>query len=117
MVKRTGPTNPYLQSLVRELNKSESNFWKVIGEKLNKPTRKKIEVNLSDIERHAEKDDVVVVPGVVLASGELSKPVTVAAWRFSGSASEKIKRAKGKIMTIDELMKEKPKGEGVKIIA
>ena len=117
MVKRTGPTNPYLRSLVRELTKSESSFWKAVGEKLDKPTRKKVEVNLSDIERHAGKDAVVVVPGIVLASGELSKPVTVAAWRFSGSASEKIKRAKGKIMTIDELMKEKPKGGGVKIIA
>jgi len=117
MVKRTGPTNPYLRSLVTQLIRSESNFWKAIGEKLGKPSRKQIEVNLGDIERHTGKDDVVIVPGVVLASGDLSKPVTIAAWRFSGSASEKIKSAKGKIMTIDQLMKEKPKGEGVKIIA
>ena len=57
MVKRTGPTNPYLQGLVRELSRSESNFWKAVGEKLGKPTRKKVEVNLSDIERHTEKED------------------------------------------------------------
>jgi len=117
MVKRTGPTNPYLRSLVGELRKSESDFWKAVAEKLNKPTRQKVEVNLSDIDRHAGKETIVVVPGVVLASGELTKPVTIAAWKFSGSAEGKIKKAKGKIMKIDELMKEKPKGEGVKIIA
>lgn len=117
MVKRTGPTNPYLSGLVRELEKSKSNFWKVIAEKLNKPTRQRIEVNLSDIERHADKDAVLLVPGVVLAGGELTKPVTIAAWKFSGSAEGKVKKAKGKIMTINELMKEKPKGEGVKVIS
>lgn len=117
MVKRTGASNVYLRSMVASLERSESNFWKAIGEKLGKASRKQIEVNLGDIERHTEKDDVVVVPGVVLASGDLSKPVTVAAWRFSGAAGEKIKNAKGKTMGIDELMKEKPKGDGVKIIA
>ena len=119
MVKRTGPTNPYLRSLVGELRKSESDFWRAVAEKLNKPTRQKVEVNLSDIERHAGKEGkeaVVVVPGTVLASGELTRPVTIAAWKFSGSAEGKIRKAKGKIMAINELMKERPKGEGVKII-
>jgi len=117
MVKRTGPTNPYLRSLVRELEKSEAAIWQKTAEKLDKATRKRITVNLSDIDRHAKESDVVLVPGVVLASGELTKPLTVAAWKFSASAEEKIKRAKGKILTISELMKENPKGTGVKIIA
>jgi len=117
MVKRTGPTNHYLRSLVRELEKSKVSIWQKTAEKLGRATRKRITVNLSDINRHAKESDVVLVPGVVLASGELTKPLTVAAWKFSASAEQKIRKAKGKVLTISELMKEKPKGTGVKIVA
>lgn len=120
-MKRTGPTNPYLKALIEDLRKryfeSKAGVWLTIAEKLAKPRRKKIEVNLSDIERNTKKNDVVVVPGIVLASGELTKPVSVAAWRFSEVAKGKIEKAKGKSMTIEELVKENPKGTGVKIIS
>lgn len=119
-MKRTGPTNPYLKGLVEELRKKsfESNvpIWKAVAEKLAKPRRKRIDVNLSDIERNTEKNDTIVVPGIVLASGELTKPVNIAAWRFSQTAKEKIKKSKGKALTIEELVKENPKGAGIKII-
>ncbi|HDD72605.1 MAG TPA: 50S ribosomal protein L18e, partial [Candidatus Aenigmarchaeota archaeon] len=45
---------------------------------------------------------VIVVPGVVLGSGEITKPVSVAALRFSKSAEEKIKKAGGKCMSLEE---------------
>jgi large subunit ribosomal protein L18e len=119
-MKRTGPSNPYLKELISNLKersfKENSHIWSAVAEKLEKPTRKKIEVNLSDIERNSDKNDSIVVPGVVLSSGSLTKSVNVAAWRFSDAAKEKIKKSKGKIMTIDELAKENPKGTGVKIL-
>lgn len=120
MVKRTGPTNPYQRALIDDLRKKsfelEAPIWRTLAEKLEKPRRKKVEVNLSDIERNAEKNDTVIVPGIVLASGELTKPVTIAAWKFSQTAKEKIKKTKGKCLSIEELVKENPKGTGVKII-
>jgi large subunit ribosomal protein L18e len=119
-MKRTGPTNIYLRQLIESLKKKsfEENtpIWKAVAEKLEKPRRQKVEVNLSDIERNTKENDVVVVPGVVLGSGNLTKPVSVAAWRFSASAKEKIEKSKGKCITIDELVKENPKGTGVKIL-
>jgi large subunit ribosomal protein L18e len=120
MTKRTGPTNPYLRQLIEELKqKSRENdaaIWKVVAEKLENSTRRKIEVNLSQIDRHTAKDEIVVVPGIVLGSGELSKTVDVAAWRFSAAAKEKIKKAKGNALRIEELVKSRPKGTGVKIL-
>ncbi|HKZ45267.1 MAG TPA: 50S ribosomal protein L18e [archaeon] len=120
-MKRTGPTNPYLKTLIEDLRKkyfdSKVGIWLAVAEKLAKPRRKKITVNLSDIERNTSKDEVAVVPGIVLASGELTKPVSVAAWRFSDAAKEKIKKSKGKCLTIEELVKENPKGTGVKILS
>lgn len=120
MVKRTGPTNPYLKKLIEELRgqsfKNKTPIWKDVAERLNKPRRSKIEINLSRLDGIVDDGDVVVVPGNVLGDGELNKKITVAAWRFSPSAQEKIKKSKSKIMTIDELMKENPKGSGVKIL-
>lgn len=121
MVKRTGPTNPYLRQLIETLNKKSyelnAPIWKTIAKKLAKPTRQRIRVNLSDIERHTSDGDTVIVPGVVLAAGTLTKSVTIAAWKFSGNAVKKIKNSKSKILTIEELIKENPKGSKVKIIS
>jgi len=119
-MKRTGPTNMYLKQLIESLKKKsledKAAIWRDVAEKLEKPRRKRVEVNLSDIDRNTEKNDFVVVPGVVLSSGELTKAVNVAAWKFSSSAKEKIKKSKGKVLEIEELVKEKPKGTGVKIL-
>ena len=120
MVKRTGPTNPILKQLIEDLKKKSielrSPFLKDIAEKLNKPRRKRIEVNLAHIERHTKEGDIVIVPGVVLGYGELSKPITVSAWRFSKQAKEKIKKSKSKALSIRELIKINPRGSRVKIM-
>jgi len=120
MVKRTGPTNPLLQKLISDLRKksfeTNSKFLKDISEKLNKPRRQRVEVNLSHIDRHTEKGETIIVPGVVMGFGELTKPLTISAWRFTKPAMEKIKKSKGKAISIEELVKENPKGTKVKII-
>ncbi len=120
MVKRTGPTNPILKQLIEDLKKKSlelrSPFLKDIAEKLNKPRRKRIEVNLAHIERHTKEGDTVIIPGVVLGYGELTKPITVSAWRFSKQAREKIKRSKSKAISIRELIKINPRGSNVKIL-
>lgn len=118
--KKTGPTNVYLRRLISELRKAsrkeKAPIWKDVAEKLAKPRRRKIEVNISDINRHAKAGETVVVPGVVMAAGELDKDVNVAAWRFTGTAKKKIEKAKGKTLTITELVEKNPKGSKVKIM-
>jgi large subunit ribosomal protein L18e len=120
MVKRTGTTNPYLKQLIETLKEKsrelDAPIWKIVAEKLEKPRRQKVEVNLSRIDKNTTDGDTVIVPGVVLSSGNLTKSVTIAAWKFSPLTVEKIKKAKGKILTIEDLLKENPKGSGVKIL-
>jgi large subunit ribosomal protein L18e len=58
----------------------------------------------------------VVVPGKVLASGELDHEVSVAALSFSKAAREKIEKAKGKALTIMELVSKNPKGTKVMLM-
>jgi len=120
MAKRTGPTNLYLKQLVEMLQKSsyevDAPIWRDVAEKLVKPRRQKVEVNLSEINKYAQDGGAVVVPGIVLGNGELTKSVSIAAWRFSASAMEKIKKTKCKHITIEELMKINPKGTGVRLL-
>ncbi len=100
--------------IIRELKKLNAPAWWRVVEELTGPTRRSSGVNLSAIERHASA--TVLVPGTVLGTGELSKPVTVAALKFSKSAKEKITKAGGKTITITELAKENPKCSNVKIM-
>lgn len=120
MVKRTGPADPHLRKLVENLKKKsfelKAPIWRDVAEKLERPRRKRVEVNLIDIERNTGEGDIVVVPGIVLGNGNLTKAVTIAAWRFSSSAKEKIEKSGSKAITIDELLGKNPKGSGVKIL-
>lgn len=119
-MKKVKATNPQLIELVNFLKKrskeNEANIWRDIAERLVKPKRKRIAVNLSRLNRHTERNDVVAVPGKVLGSGEINHPITVAAFAFSGKAKEKIKAAKGKCLSYFDLIKKNPKGSNVKII-
>lgn len=120
MTKRTGPTNPYLRELIdflrRKSGELKVRIWKVVAEKLEKPTRQRIEVNLNRIERYAKENETIVVPGVVLGTGFLTKKLTIAAWRFSQSAKKKIEKAGGKAISIKELVEKNPKGSNVRIM-
>ncbi len=119
-MKRTGPTNYLIIRLARELrkagNENNAKVWHRVAELILRPTRKRVEVNLSKINRYAKENEIVVVPGKVLGSGTLDKPVTVAALSFSKGAILKIKSAGGKAITISELLKENPKGSRVRIM-
>jgi large subunit ribosomal protein L18e len=79
-------------------------LWKAIAKELDKPKRIRAVVNLSRIDRHTKEGDIVAVPGKVLAAGNLSKGVKIAAFNFSEGAVEKIKAAKGDHMSLIELL-------------
>lgn len=119
MARRTGPTNPALIKLIVELkkkgNEEDINLWKRVASDLEKPTRTRRAVNLLRINHYTKENETIIVPGKVLGNGELDHKVTIAAYQFSGNAAEKINKA-GKAITINELMKENPKANNVRII-
>ncbi len=119
-MKRTGPTNPILNDLISELKKrsieQDANLWKRIAEDLEKPTRQRRAVNLSRISRHTKENETIVVPGKVLGSGTLDHKLTIAALNFSQGALDKIIKAGAKVVALDEISKESPKGKRIRII-
>jgi large subunit ribosomal protein L18e len=119
-VKKTKTTNPELLKLTAFLRKksTENNveIWRNVAERLTKPRRRSISVNVSRLNRFTHKSETIIVPGKVLGTGEIGHPVTVAAFAFSAKAKEKIEAARGKCLSFLDLIKKDPKGSKVKII-
>jgi len=118
--KRIRSTNPDLVSLIRLLKKrsKENNaaIWRDVAGSLSKPKRSRVKVNVSKISRHSKENESVVVPGKVLGAGIIDHPVMVAALDFSQQARSKIVEAKGKCLSIAELVEENPDGANLRII-
>ncbi len=119
-MRETKTTNPQLIGLIRLLRKEsrekQAAIWLDVADYLSKTRSQRVTVNLSTINRHTEKADVVIVPGKILASGALDHAVTIASFEASDSAKAKIEAAKAKYFTIQELMEKNPTGSNVKII-
>ena len=113
------PKNQITAELIRKIKEESykgNAIWKRVAEDLNKPTRGIRVVNLSSINRNTKENDVIVVPGKVLGTGELEHKLSIAAWKFSEQSLEKIKKAGASVMSIEELIKKNPEGKNIKII-
>jgi large subunit ribosomal protein L18e len=119
-MRETKSTNPEIVQLIRFLKKQskekDAGIWLVVAEHLAKPSRQRVAVNLSKINRVTEKSETIIVPGKILASGTLDHALTVAAFDASDKAKEKLVAAKAKYMTIAELVEKNPQGSNVRII-
>lgn len=119
-MKRTGPSNVVLLGLIQELKKksSEQNngIWNRIATDLEKPTRQRRVVNLSNLSRYTKENETIVVPGKVLGAGSMAHKLTISAFQFSNGAKEKLEKAGVKIITLTELSKNNPSGKGIRII-
>ena len=119
-MRETKSTNPQVIQLIQFLKKQSSEkdapIWKDVAEKLSKPSRQSIAVNLSKINRYTDKNATILVPGKILASGTLDHALTVAAFDASDKAKAKLAAAKAKYLSIAELVEKNPEGSNVTII-
>jgi len=120
-MRKTGPTNEHTIRLVAELKKKsiEDNvaIWKKVAVELELPTRRRKIVNLSKIDRFASANETILVPGKLLASGNINQKITVVAYSFSKQAKEKVESAGGKAFTINQFIKENPKSTNLRIMS
>lgn len=119
MVKLT-KTNPNIIELIGNLKeksyKEKALIWKDVAKRLERPTRRRPQVNISKINRHSNDNETILVPGKVLGSGELDHKVHVVALSFSNRAEEKIGSSGGECLDIFEIMEKNPKGSKIRII-
>ncbi|OYT31389.1 50S ribosomal protein L18e [Candidatus Woesearchaeota archaeon ex4484_78] len=113
-------TNQELVSVIRQLrlnsHKKKKSIWKAVAEHLEKPTRKKRVVNLSKINRFSKDGDLIIVPGKVLASGELTHKITIIAWSFSKEALRKIAESGSNPLKLKDIIEKLPDNKNMRII-
>jgi large subunit ribosomal protein L18e len=113
--------NPEVHRVVVELRRAahahDAPIWGAVADRLERARHQVTPVNVGHLERLAAADEWVVVPGKLLADGPLSKPVTVAALSYSTEARSKVHAAGGTALSISELVKARPDGTGVRLLA
>lgn len=120
MAKGTRKENPALVALISDLRnagrENEAPIWRDIASRLERPSRNWAQVNISKLDLVQDGENAVV-PGKLLGSGDVSRAVTVVAWKASASAVEKVSKAGGTVLTLEEGVKQFPKGEKCRIVA
>ncbi|MDD3177999.1 MAG: 50S ribosomal protein L18e [Candidatus ainarchaeum sp.] len=94
-----------IDKLYKAYKQNNKDIYKRVAKLLEKSVRKNISVNLSKLEKlNVVKDgSIVVVPGKILGAGEVSKKITVYAYKYSDSVKNKIHSIK----SFDDFCKDK----------
>ena len=112
--------NPSTKELIKVLHKrsfeKKQPLFESLAVRLNRPRRKRYEVNLTRIDKHTKAKDTIIVPGAVLGTGNINKKVDVYAFKFSDSAKAKIEKAGGKCFPIEEIPGHYKKGMKIRIM-
>lgn len=104
------------KKLKQASTKNDAPIWAKLAQLAQKPSSARKVVNLTKINGVTKENDVVVIPGKILGTGNLLHKITVSSFSISNSAATKIIESGGKIISISEMIEKFPTGKGVKII-
>jgi len=108
--------NNTIWTLRNALKKNKVPIWKAVIKELSRSRSNRREVNIGELAHVTNDKEVVIVPGKILGSGEISHKLTVWCFTISEVATRKILDAGGKMLPLDSLIKKYPDGKGVRII-
>ncbi len=113
-------TNQVVIQMAKELQlaskKNKAPIWSKLAEMALKPSRARRVLNLGQIDKFVSDNDIVIVPGKVLGTGNVSHKITLCSFSISTSGAKKVIQSGGKILNFAQLIKNNPTGKGVKII-
>lgn len=107
-------TNPDLIKTLIDAKKHKN--WLEIAGIISGPRRKRINLNLDEINKDAKDGETIVIPGKVLSQGEINKKIKIVALGFSENAKEKLSKSKKEFSTIDDEIKKNPECKNIRII-
>jgi large subunit ribosomal protein L18e len=105
-----------ISSLRNAFKTNKAPIWRALEEELAGPRANRREINVRRLAEITKADEVVVVPGKVLGTGNLGHKLTVCAFSISETAAKKIVDSGGKVMEFEDLINNHPDGKGVRII-
>ena len=98
------------------LSASKNKKWLEVAGILSGPRRKRIDINLNEIDQEAKNGETIIIPGKVLSQGEINKKIKVVALGFSESAKIKLKESKKEFSYLIDEIKKNPDAKGLKIL-
>ncbi|MEM2856642.1 MAG: 50S ribosomal protein L18e [Candidatus Nitrosocaldaceae archaeon] len=111
--------NP-LCEIIEKLNaagkSNNASVWVACAKMLQRSRSRRVEVNLERINRYTRDGSKIIVPGKVLAKGNINHKIIIGTFSISQTAAKKIKDAGGSILTIEEMLNRYPDGKEVIII-
>jgi len=106
--------------LARDLRKAsranKAPIWAKLAEYALKPSVARRVTNVNRIGELTKDGDVVVFPGKVLGTGNISHKITLFAFSISNAAADKINGAGGKIISQKDAVGQNPTGSGVVLL-
>ena len=90
--------------------------WMEVASILSSPRRKRINLNLDELEKLSGKEKIILIPGKVLSDGEFNKKIKIVALSFSEKAREKLLKSGCEVLTILEEIKLNPSAKDIKIL-
>ena len=113
-------TNQVVIQMVKELKqastKNDAPIWLKLAKLAMKTSSSKRVVNLTRINDVTKEGEVIVVPGKILGTGNVSHKITLSSFSISNSAAKKIIESGGNIISFKEMIEKFPTGKGVRII-
>ncbi len=108
-------TNSTLVETIIQAKKKDA--WNEVAELLSGSRRKRINLNLSDLNSlESSEKDILVVPGKVLSEGQIQKKIKVVALDFSERAKEKLLKSGCKVSSILDEIKSNPTGKDIVVL-
>lgn len=107
-------TNPVLVETMRECRKNKN--WFGLCKEIFLPSRKRISINLDEINKNVMDGEVILIAGKVLSQGEIDKKIKIIALEYSDNAKEKLEKSKTDYNTIINEIKKNPDAKGVKLL-
>ncbi len=96
--------------------KNNAPIWLKLAELVLKPSRSRRVINLGQLDKFVNDNDVIIVPGKVLGTGNISHKITLCSFSISATGAKKVTQSGGKIVNFTHLIKNYPTGKGMKII-
>jgi large subunit ribosomal protein L18e len=106
--------NPLLVETLIAAKKNEK--WNEVASVLSTPRRKRINLNLEEINKNSKIGESIIIPGKVLSEGDIDKKIKIIALSFSSKAKEKLIEAKCEVLSILEEIKKNPEAKGLRIL-
>ena len=113
-------SNQLVIQMAKDLKKAskenDAPIWSKMAKQALKPSSARKTININKVGKVTKENDVVVFPGKVLGTGNISHKITLCSFTISNTAADKIIESGGKLINYKEMVEQYPTGKGVTLL-